>query len=133
MGLGGGLLAVPVLMVLFGTDLPTAEGTSLLMFFPNAVVGTVVHARQGTADKRLAAVLNLGALPGGAVLGGALLALTLDVHVLSIVFAVFALAVALRELFGMRRTRSRDERPTTAPETRGDADIVSPDTRTHDE
>ncbi|WP_264036577.1 sulfite exporter TauE/SafE family protein [Mycolicibacterium hodleri] len=131
MGLGGGLLAVPVLMVLFGTDLPTAEGTSLLMFFPNAVVGTVVHARQGTADKRLAAVLNLGALPGAVL--GALLALTLDVHVLSIVFAVFALAVALRELFGMRRTRSRDERPTTAPETRGDADIVSPDTRTHDE
>ncbi|MCV7230811.1 sulfite exporter TauE/SafE family protein [Mycolicibacterium komossense] len=104
MGLGGGLLAVPVLMVLFGADLPTAEGTSLLMFFPNAVVGTIVHVRQGTADKRLAAVLNIGALPGA--IAGVLVALALDARVLGIVFAVFALLVAGRELYRMFRARA---------------------------
>ncbi|WP_337360779.1 sulfite exporter TauE/SafE family protein [Mycolicibacterium sphagni] len=104
MGLGGGLLAVPVLMVLFGADLPTAEGTSLLMFFPNAIVGTIVHARQGTADTRLGVILNIGALPGAIV--GALAALALDVRVLSIVFAAFALLVAVREMYRMHRTRA---------------------------
>jgi uncharacterized protein len=100
MGLGGGLLAVPVLMLLFGTDLPTAVGTSLMMFFPNAIVGTIVHARQGTADMGLGVLLNLGALPGAVV--GALAALALSSHALSAVFAGFALVVALRELYRMR-------------------------------
>lgn len=99
MGLGGGLLAVPVLMLLFGADLVTAEGTSLLMFFPNALVGTVVHARQGTADVRLAIVLNIGALPGTVV--GVLLALSMDMKILSIIFATFALTIAVRELYRM--------------------------------
>lgn len=101
MGLGGGLLAVPVLMVLFGTDLPTAEGTSLLMFLPNAIVGTIAHARQGTADIGLATVLNIGALPGAFI--GVLIALTLHADVLGLVFAAFALAIAVRELWRMAR------------------------------
>ncbi|WOC11184.1 hypothetical protein MP11Mi_02510 [Gordonia sp. MP11Mi] len=96
MGLGGGLLAVPVLMLLFGADLPTAEGTSLLMFFPNAVVGTYGHMRQGTVDRRLATILNLGAFPGAAV--GVLCALAVDADVLATIFAVFALVIALREI-----------------------------------
>lgn len=96
LGLGGGLLAVPALMLLFGTNLPTAEGTSLLMFFPNAVVGTMAHVRQGTADTRLAWGLNLGALPGAAL--GAMLALALDSKLLGLFFAAFALAIAVREL-----------------------------------
>ncbi|WFR71096.1 sulfite exporter TauE/SafE family protein [Prescottella defluvii] len=105
MGLGGGLLAVPALMLLFGTDLQTAEGTSLLMFFPNAIVGTIVHARQGTASIRLATVLNIGALPGAAI--GALIALSLDLKVLGVVFAGFCLLVAARELHRMRGERTR--------------------------
>ncbi|MCE4265297.1 sulfite exporter TauE/SafE family protein [Rhodococcus globerulus] len=101
MGLGGGLLAVPALMLLFGADLPTAEGTSLLMFFPNAIVGTIVHAKQGTADMRLGTMLNIGAAPGA--VAGVLVALALDVRILSVVFGTFALVVAVRELYRMWR------------------------------
>ena len=99
MGLGGGLLAVPALMLLFGTELPTAEGTSLLMFFPNVIVGTITHARQGTADMRLGLNLNIGALPGAVV--GVLIALALNVKILSIVFAAFALTIGVREMYRM--------------------------------
>lgn len=105
MGLGGGLLAVPALMLIFGTDLQTAEGTSLLMFFPNAIVGTVVHARQGTASIRLATMLNIGALPGAAV--GALVALSLELKVLGVIFAGFCLLIAVRELYRMRTDHTR--------------------------
>ncbi|WP_031467617.1 sulfite exporter TauE/SafE family protein [Sciscionella sediminilitoris] len=101
MGLGGGLLAVPALVLLFGTDLHTAEGTSLLMFLPTSIVSTVVHLRQGTADGRLSVLLNLGAVPGA--IAGALLALALSGTVLSLVFGTFAIAMAIRELFAMRR------------------------------
>lgn len=99
LGMGGGLLAVPTLMLLFGTSLPVAEGTSLLMFFPNALVGTFVHARQGTANISVGIHLNIGALPGACM--GALLALALNASVLSAVFATFALAIAVRELYRM--------------------------------
>lgn len=105
LGLGGGLLAVPALMLIFGTTLPTAEGTSLLMFFPNAVVGTIVHARQGTADLPVGLRLNIGALPGAFL--GALCALALDADVLGIIFGTFALAIATRELYRMAIQRWR--------------------------
>jgi len=108
-GLGGGLLAVPVLMVLFGCDLHTAIGTSLLMFLPNSIVGWIMHARQGTASPRLSLTLNLGALPGA--VAGAILALLLNSTVLSAVYAAFCLFVAVRELVrigrGARRGRVR--------------------------
>lgn len=103
-GLGGGLLAVPALMMLFGCDLHTAIGTSLLMFVPNSIVGWVMHARQGTASPRLSLTLNLGALPGA--IAGAVLALVLDTTVLSAVYATFCLLVAVRELVRMYRGRS---------------------------
>jgi len=110
MGLGGGLLAVPALMLVFGADLTTAEGTSLLMFLPNAIVGTVVHARQGTTDLRLATLLNIGAVPGALI--GVLVALALDLKVLGLVFAVFALAVAVREIYRIV-AEHRSTRPAT--------------------
>jgi uncharacterized membrane protein YfcA len=102
-GLGGGLLAVPVMMVLFGCDLHTAIGTSLLMFFPNSIVGWIMHARQGTASPRLAVTLNLGAFPG--VVAGALLALVLNATALSAVYATFCLLVAAREIVRMQLAR----------------------------
>ncbi|MBW0106020.1 sulfite exporter TauE/SafE family protein [Pseudonocardia sp. KRD291] len=103
LGLGGGLLAVPALVLLFGADLHTAAGTSLLMFVPNSVVGGVMHLRKGTASPRLGRLLSIGAVPGAAV--GALLALMLDSVVLGLVFGTFALAMGVREILQMTRAR----------------------------
>ncbi|MEC3997263.1 sulfite exporter TauE/SafE family protein [Actinacidiphila sp. DG2A-62] len=112
-GLGGGLLAVPVLMVLFGCELHTAIGTSLLMFFPNSIVGWIMHARQRTASPRLSLTLNLGALPGAVL--GAVLALVLNATALSVVYAAFCLFVAVRELVRMGRARVRDVSGSAGP------------------
>lgn len=116
MGLGGGLLAVPALMVLFGCDLHTAIGTSLLIFLPNSIVGWIMHARQGTASRRLGMTLNLGALPGA--VGGVILALVLSSDALALVYAAFCLAVVVRELVRMARER-RGRRLPTDPDTLG--------------
>ncbi len=101
MGLGGGLLAVPALVLLFGVELHVAAGTSLLMFIPNSIVGSWVHLRQGTASGRWGALLGLTAAPG--VVAGALLGLALDAVVLGVVFATFALAMAIREIVQLIR------------------------------
>lgn len=107
LGLGGGLLAVPALVLLFGADLHTAAGTSLLMFVPNSVVGAIVHLRKGTASPRISTWLSLGAIPGAAA--GALLALALNSVVLGVVFGTFALAMGIREIIQL----ARHHQPTT--------------------
>jgi uncharacterized membrane protein YfcA len=101
MGLGGGLLAVPALVLLFGVELHVAAGTSLLMFIPNSIVGSVVHVRQGTASSRWGRLLGLTAAPG--VVAGAVLGLALDASVLGVVFGTFALLMAVREVVALVR------------------------------
>ncbi|MCE0768483.1 sulfite exporter TauE/SafE family protein [Pseudonocardia kujensis] len=96
LGLGGGLLAVPTLVLLFGADLHTAAGTSLLMFVPNSVTGAIMHLRKGTASPGLSGWLSLGAVPG--TIAGALLALALPSVVLGVVFGTFALLMGIREI-----------------------------------
>lgn len=104
MGLGGGLLAVPALVLLFGVELHTAAGTSLLIFIPNSVVGAWVHLRQGTASSFWGWLVGLTAAPG--VVAGALLGLALDAVVLGMVFAAFAMAMAVRETVQLLRRRA---------------------------
>ena len=109
MGLGGGLLAVPAMVLLFGVELHVAAGTSLLMFIPNSIVGSWVHIRQGTASARWGWLLGLTSAPG--VVAGALLGLALDTVVLGLVFATVALLLAIRETVALVR------RPATARAT----------------
>lgn len=101
MGLGGGLLAVPTLVLLFGADLHTAAGTALGVFVPNALAGGYVHLRQGTASLRIGCLLGATATPG--TVAGALVGLALDEVVLGVVFGSFALAMAVREIVHLRR------------------------------
>jgi uncharacterized membrane protein YfcA len=110
MGLGGGLLAVPALVLLFGVDLHTAAGTSLLVFAPNSLVGGLAHRRQGTADLRIASLVGLAAVPGA--VGGAFLALALGNTVVGLVFGTFALVMAVREVVLLVRYRRA---PVPAP------------------
>jgi uncharacterized membrane protein YfcA len=96
LGLGGGLLTVPVLVLLFGATLHTAEGTSLLVMLPNSLTGAITHLRQRTASPGLGAELAAGAAIGAC--GGAFLALALPNRVIGLIFGVFVLCIALREL-----------------------------------
>jgi len=63
----------------------------------------VVHARQGTASSRWGWLLGLTAAPG--VVAGAVLGLALDTEVLGLVFGVFALLMAVREIVALARRR----------------------------
>jgi len=102
LGLGGGLLTVPTLVLLFGSGLHEAEGTSLLVMLPNSIFAAHAHLRQRTASLPVGLRLASGAAPGAVV--GALLALALPARALGLVFGGFVLAMAAREL---RRLRTR--------------------------
>jgi uncharacterized protein len=94
LGVGGGTLIVPFLVLAAGFGQHAAEATSLLVILPTAIVGSITLHRRGVGDLGLALRFGLvGAL--GAFLG-AELALALPASTLKIVFAVFVGLVGIR-------------------------------------
>lgn len=97
MGIGGGLILVPALVLLFGFTQHGAEGTSLAVVVPTALMGAWRHSRTGYTAWRTGLVLGGGGILGG--VAGALLALYLGGITLQRLFAVFLLLMAGRLLF----------------------------------
>lgn len=102
MGVGGGILTVPALTLLFGTSQQVAQGTSLALILATAPIGAFEHHRHGNVVPRLVPWLALGAL-AGAPLASAL-ALRLPQAILARGFAVFLLANALQTWVRAART-----------------------------
>jgi uncharacterized protein len=96
LGVGGGIIVIPALIVLFAVPDAVAKGTSLLVIIPTAISGTAVNHRHGNVDLRIAAVV--GVTGAAAAFGGSQLATHIGAHLSSILFAVLLLAVATRML-----------------------------------
>ena len=94
LGIGGGVIYVPVLVTVFSLDQHLAQGTSLAVILSTAVVATVAHARLGNVRWKIAAPIAVGGITGA--LFGAWIALGLDGEVLRRMFGVFLLAMAAR-------------------------------------
>lgn len=104
-GVGGGVIVVPVLMLAFGTSDLEAKGTSLLMMIPTAVSGTIGNLRHKNVDLPAAAVIGVSACTTTAL--GAWLATLIDPLTGNILFAAYlafiAVQMALKAIRGRRR------------------------------
>lgn len=101
LGVGGGVVLVPSLVIFFSFDQHIAQGTSLAVIVPTAVVGAWVHARHGRVVWRYAVPLGLAGVIGG-IIGGSI-ALELGDVLLRRLFAVMLVATAVRMLRVSRR------------------------------
>ncbi|MBA2529200.1 MAG: sulfite exporter TauE/SafE family protein [Euzebyales bacterium] len=109
MGVGGGVIMVPAMVLLLGFSQHLAEGTSLLIIVPTAVVGSLRHARHGYTDWKLGLLIGLGGIAGAQL--GSFVALALEADVLQRLFAVFLLVTGVRLLWKSRG----GEQPAGAP------------------
>src|SRR3954454_10762273 len=102
LGVGGGIIFVPGLVLALGLSQLSAEATSLLAIIPVALVGAWRQRSYGNV--RLRAGLVLAALSPLGVVGGAELANVLPARALELSFAgvqlVFAFGLARRALRG---------------------------------
>jgi uncharacterized membrane protein YfcA len=57
-GIGGGMIAIPMLTLFFGLDQQHAQGTALAMVAPNVLVGVWNYAKRGDFDRRVALLLS---------------------------------------------------------------------------
>ncbi len=116
LGIGGGTLYVPALVLLLGVEQQLAQGISLAAVIPTAISATTANLRRGYVDGRLAATVT----PAAFVLAvaGALVAGELDSDTLSRIFGVVVLYVGGRTLFSIWR-RSRQPAAAAGPERAG--------------
>jgi uncharacterized membrane protein YfcA len=92
LGVGGGVLFVPGLVLLVGLDQHHAEATSLLAIVPVALVGTYRQDRYGNVRRADALTLGLLSIVGAA--GGVALANVLSGTALRDAFAALMVVVA---------------------------------------
>ena len=94
MGVGGGTITIPALVIFLGATQQLAQGTSLALIIPTAIMGAYAYHKRGyvNVDKALWIVL-------GAVLGaffGAQLAAIVPSFWLKKIFAAFAMFLSVR-------------------------------------
>lgn len=106
LGVGGGLIVVPVLLVIFTTTgfdaslvMHMAIATSLATIVVTSMMSAYAHHRHAAVVWRDVRLLTPGLLLGAAL--GAFLADGLPHHALRLGFAVFEIAVALQMLFSV--------------------------------
>ncbi|HEX3910499.1 MAG TPA: TSUP family transporter [Solirubrobacteraceae bacterium] len=106
LGVGGGVLFVPGLVIFLGLNQHQAEATSLLAIVPVAIVGAYTQDRYDNVRRSDALTLGLLSLAGAA--GGVALANALSGAVLRDAFAALMLLVALQFV---RRALDRGAQP----------------------
>ncbi|MCU0893898.1 MAG: sulfite exporter TauE/SafE family protein [Rhodospirillales bacterium] len=116
LGVGGGIVIVPVLFHLFSllgfpedVRMHIAVGTSFATIMPTSIISARAHARRGAVDQGLLWALGPPVFVG--TLAGTVIAGSVRGDVLSGVFAVVALAVAANMAFGMEGRALRNGLP----------------------
>ena len=94
-GIGGGIVIVPLLVYFFGMDQKTAQGTSLSVLLPpTGLLAFLEYYRAGNVDVKVGALIVVGLLLGGWV--GGSFAQQIPQMTLRKIFAVLLLLTAIK-------------------------------------
>ncbi len=98
-GIGGGIIIVPTLVLAFGFDIRIAVATSLVAVVATSTAAGSAYVGKGTANMRLGMTLEVATTIGGIV--GGLIAVLISPSLLSGLFAVLMILTAF--LVGRRK------------------------------
>ncbi len=101
-GMGGGVVLMPILIYGVGVRLRMAAGTGILTLVVSAMAGTWAHARMGHVDLRIAMMLLIGSTIGASA--GATLTSRMDGQRLRGLFGCLVLVTALAVLWDLMRS-----------------------------
>ena len=97
-GIGGGVIIVPILVFVFKYEQHLAQGTTLALLLPPiGILAAWSYYQHGQMDVRAAVLICLGFVVGGFF--GAKLALVMPQEILRKVFGVAMLLIALNMIF----------------------------------
>lgn len=111
LGIGGGVVIVPMLVLLFGASDLIAKGSSLLMMIATSLTGTISNGLRKNVDISAAATIGISACVTTTF--GAFVAQTVSPLIANIAFACFLLIIVVRMLVDViragRRSRTAGE------------------------
>lgn len=124
-GLGGGVVLVPLLVLVFGVDIHYAIGASLVSVIATSSGAAAAYVKEGYSNIRVGMFLEVATTTGAIV--GAFVAAYVEPRVLAIIFGVVLLMTAYLSV-RPRRARPDDDRPSTlATKLRLDGTYPTPD------
>lgn len=106
-GIGGGVIIVPILMLFFGASDIIAKGTSLIMLIPGSISGTLGNGIRKNLDLRASLIIGLAASALSPV--GALLATVLTPLWSNTAFSVLLAFIVIQMVAASIRTRKLRE------------------------
>jgi uncharacterized membrane protein YfcA len=111
LGVGGGIVMVPGLVLLASASQAVAKGTSLAVIIPTALVGTIRNVRRGDVDLRTAAVVGLTGVATSFL--ASVLAVRMDPVLSAVLFGALLVAMSARLLLAARGRPIPGDRPAT--------------------
>jgi uncharacterized membrane protein YfcA len=104
LGIGGGVVMVPAMIVFFSELNVVAKGTSVAVIIPTSIMGTWRNWKADNIDLKVAAIVGFGGIVS-AVAGG-VIADHMSEDLSNILFASLVLVVAARMIVDLRRDTS---------------------------
>lgn len=103
LGIGGGAILVPMMILGVGMPATMAKGTSLVVIIVSSMVGTIGNRRNLNVDVRLASIVGVAGVIS-AFIGGRI-SLGIPDHVADVLFAAFLVFVAAKMAHDLFRSR----------------------------
>ncbi|HEY5464231.1 MAG TPA: sulfite exporter TauE/SafE family protein [Hanamia sp.] len=97
-GLGGGVVIIPMLTLLFGVDIHYAIGASLVSVIATSSGAAAAYVKEGISNIRIGMFLEI-ATTSGAV-AGAMIAIYAPTHIIAVIFGfvlIFSAAISLKK------------------------------------
>lgn len=97
MGIGGGVILIPSLVLFNNVGQIQAQGVNLVVFIPVAIIALITHKKEGNLDSKYNKKIIVGGVIGAVL--GSLLANQIQEENLRRYFGIFLLCVGIYEFF----------------------------------
>ncbi len=94
LGIGGGVILIPLMVTYLGISQHTAHGTSLAVIIPTAITASLVYSSSGNIDFSSALNLAVGSILGANI--GVRLMKKIPERQLKQIFATFLIIIGIR-------------------------------------
>ena len=113
LGIGGGVVMVPAMVVLFGEIPVVAKGTSVAVIVPSSLAGTLRNRSHHNVDLQVAFAIGAAGIVSAVV--GSLISSSIDATLSNVLFAVLLITVALIQIRTLRAPGPADPHGSPDP------------------
>ena len=101
MGIGGGAVLIPLIIVFSNVNQQTAQSINLIAFIPSSIVALIVHYKNKTIDVKLAKKLILPGIIFACL--GSFIAINLNPIALRKIFSLFLFFMGILEFMSIKK------------------------------